>query len=154
MPFPLARRRVFASLLTSFVVAALAVPAGAGNSAVRASEFIDHYAGTWVLDSEFSDAACTLALDSASVGHGYRIDGLNTCKTTFPVLAAVVAWEPRAEGGLAFLDGSGAIVVDYAISETESLLSVEPQHVFQRLTFLDHDSAPMTVGSITPRKTR
>lgn len=154
MPFPLARRRVFASLLTSFVVAAVALPAGPGNGAARASDAVDSYAGTWVLDSEFSNAACTLGLDSASVEHGYRIDGLNTCKTTFPVLAAVVAWKPRANGGLAFLNGSGAIVVDYAISETESLLSVEPQHVFQRLTFRDRDDAPMTVGSITAGEAR
>ncbi len=106
-------------------------------------------AGPWKLDSESTGAACTLDLDSARTGPGHRLRGLEACKASFSVLETVAAWEPRPDGGIAFVDAGGKIVVDYGISETDSLLSVAPQHVFQRLTAIERGVGPITVGSIS-----
>lgn len=105
-----------------------------------------HLSGVWRIGEDFSDQSCIARLSTHANPIGYRIDFDIDCRSAFPILADVAAWRPDGEGGVVLVDNDGDTVVDYAISETDSLMSVMPDNVMLNLT--PEDTDPTMVGAI------
>jgi len=107
---------------------------------------VSQYAGNWMLFDELDHSQCSFIFSDKSHGAGYLIEGLESCRDTFPELAEVVAWRPNSDFGVILVDNDGNVLADYAISETEGLQSVFPSHIFRSMSRTDPD--PGITGSI------
>ncbi len=140
--------RIFHSL-------ALIAGLSAGGSAIAdtAAETAG-YVGTWRIADDLDNRQCRLGLRSDPTPVGLRIEGLEACRATFPVLANVAAWRPNGDVGVVLVDTMGELVADYAVGESAALLSVVPSHVFQRLYRIAGDNtvtaAIATHGPVAP----
>lgn len=94
-------------------------------------------AGTWEIGDDLSASRCTVTLSAADTAEGYEIDLGQSCPALFPILARVKSWRPDHDGGIHLVAGDNHVVVSYAVSETDALLSVEPQNIILTMTPLD-----------------
>ena len=124
-------------------------PPGPATAVAQTATTAADLSGAWTIGDDFSDIHCDVHLTEKHVGTGFAIEFAATCGSDFPVLAGVVAWRPDGQGGIVLLDASGAAVIDYAVSETESLLSVAPHALMLHMT--PERADPTMVGSIADR---
>ncbi len=141
--------RVRTLAVTAFGLAVTLLPFGTQSNTASAEPTTSpqHLSGNWTIGEDFSDATCRvrLTVDTASVGYQIVFD--EGCMSRFPILSSVYAWRPDGNGGVVLIDRSDNIVVDYSISETDSLLSVVPDNIMLHLTPDTVD--PTVVGAIS-----
>lgn len=92
--------------------------------------------GNWQLVDEMSGAGCTLVLGAQPVAVGSAsafTAQAEECQGLFAGAQAVAGWAAMREGGLALVDGMGALVAAFDVGESEGLVSVEPSGVFLTL---------------------
>lgn len=141
------RVRTLAVVAIGIAVLSLPLATHGGIASAEPALSPGHHSGIWTIGEDFSDATCRVELSTDPAAVGYRIVFDDDCRSNFPILMSVAAWRPDGNGGILLIDRSGEVVVDYSVSETDSLLSVVPDNVMLHLTPDSVD--PTVVGAVT-----